>query len=597
MARRFEADYRVTEADDVLSRENDIHRDIDLRLDDVEKGVEAFRSGQRDDIEAILNNLEETYSGLAAEMRRLLDQAEGGLSADIIVESAARRFLTDARRAAILADALAAAQDAAAGRVSKAGDTMTGNLAIKKSDASFDLTQSGGSYDTFAWRVMNWNVDGRLYFQDYRNGQYQNNAVSFGRDGSINSAAFSGDLKTYVDKGVRTDVAQAFNAAQRQKAKVNLGVGGVLNPINAAYNMPVDGINKAWYVTGDAYQVTLPIETTFGNGDYIDFINVQGGTVTIARNGSSSANFAGGSASGLGGGYATTIKVGPAQSVRIIYDGANWTIGFRAITPERALSVDPQTFTDAQKQQLLANADIAIPVGQCRLNYVSSTQIRLDWCDGNKIFINGNYRTIPSGGITMSNAGLSANVMYYVYVYYFNGAITMFASTVAPVVDPTYGHKVGGGPANTLVGAIVTGGSGEFVDSSQYRQVASYFNRRRKNVEVQVAAGGSSGNTLFSNLGNEAYVFSWGDDAVEFQAVGSIANQGTQITTSLQCYIDGAAASQDATQHNGNSGTLVSLTPCASRILGVGLHRLSIYGKVSGSTSSYYVGMYGSVVL
>lgn len=120
--RRFEEQYRLNEGDDVLNRENAIHQDVDLRLDAVEQDAEAFRAGNRADIEAILKSLEQTFGSLAAEMRGLLDQTVGGLSADIVVETSARYFLTDARRSAILSDLR--------GGVDASGDTMAKLLAL-----------------------------------------------------------------------------------------------------------------------------------------------------------------------------------------------------------------------------------------------------------------------------------------------------------------------------------------------------------------------------------------------------------------------------------------------------------------------------------
>lgn len=114
--RRFESEYRISERDDVLAKENAIHQDVDLRLDAVEQDAEAFRTGNRADIEAILKGLEHTFGTLAAEMRKLLDQTQGGLSAEIISEGADRVFLTAARRAAILADLR--------GGVTEDGDTL-----------------------------------------------------------------------------------------------------------------------------------------------------------------------------------------------------------------------------------------------------------------------------------------------------------------------------------------------------------------------------------------------------------------------------------------------------------------------------------------
>jgi hypothetical protein len=102
--REFESKYRISEGDDVLNKENSIHQSLDLRLDAVEQLGEAFAAGNRAAVDAILRGLNETFTTLAAQTQELLSQVEGGLTADVISETASRYFLTDDRRASILTD-------------------------------------------------------------------------------------------------------------------------------------------------------------------------------------------------------------------------------------------------------------------------------------------------------------------------------------------------------------------------------------------------------------------------------------------------------------------------------------------------------------
>ncbi|MBP0532956.1 hypothetical protein J8J19_22570, partial [Mycobacterium tuberculosis] len=52
--------------------------------------------------------------------------------------------------------------------------------------------------------------------------------------------------------------------------------------------------------------------------------------------------------------------------------------------------------------------------GQCRLSYVSGTQLKLSPYNGNNLIINGVPQQIPSAGVTLANTGLAASTKYYV---------------------------------------------------------------------------------------------------------------------------------------------------------------------------------------
>lgn len=94
-----------------------------------------------------------------------------------------------------------------AAAVSKLGDTMTGVLRIFVTDAALELMQNGGSFDKKKWRLMNYNVDGRLYFQDYSGDTYVNNPWHFGRDGGATSLQM-GDLNTRIEARALAYAAQ-----------------------------------------------------------------------------------------------------------------------------------------------------------------------------------------------------------------------------------------------------------------------------------------------------------------------------------------------------------------------------------------------------
>ncbi|MEY9435914.1 hypothetical protein [Bradyrhizobium elkanii] len=122
------------------------------------------------------------------------------------------------------------------------------------------------------------------------------------------------------------------------------------------------------------------------------------------------------------------------------------------------------------------------PVGQCKLIYSGTTTLKLVPCDGNRIKINGQLYQVPSAGVTITNAGLGASTLYYVYAMVTGGAVALTISTTGHIKSATAGSvgvevmNVAGGEQYTLVGMIWTGVDKLFYDSPYMRWVRSWFN-------------------------------------------------------------------------------------------------------------------------
>ncbi|MEB2654919.1 hypothetical protein SOP89_26500, partial [Pseudomonas siliginis] len=110
--------------------------------------------------------------------------------------------------------------------------------------------------------------------------------------------------------------------------------------------------------------------------------------------------------------------------------------------------------------------------GQCRLSYVSGTQLKLSPYNGNNLIINGVPQQIPSAGVTLANTGLAASTKYYVYAYMNAGTMTLEAVTTAHATGTNGVEQKSGDATRTLVGMILTDGStpGQFVDTPANRQ-------------------------------------------------------------------------------------------------------------------------------
>lgn len=129
--------------------------------------------------------------------------------------------------------------------------------------------------------------------------------------------------------------------------------------------------------------------------------------------------------------------------------------------------------------------------GECQLQYVSATQIKLARKNGRKLTIAGSHEEIPSAGVTAANTSvlidgstgsLAASSCYYVSAYMNSGTMTLAFWLAPPAnrsTDSTYGHEIiTGQPNHSLVGIIGTNASSQFVDNIAARQLRSWYNRK-----------------------------------------------------------------------------------------------------------------------
>jgi len=189
--------------------------------------------------------------------------------------------------------------------------------------------------------------------------------------------------------------------------------------------------------------VTLPqagAASAFQAGWFVTFRNIGAGVVTITP-----------TTSTIGGN--ATLVLTKGQSACVTSDGTNYQVSAR--TP-------------------------LVTQAQCRLDYVSTTQIQLNRYNGQYLFINGQNEVIPATGPTLANTGLTAATLYYIYAYMSSGTMTLEASATAPTSDATFGIKIKTGDATrSLVGMVYmdAGTPGTFADSATARWVISYYNR------------------------------------------------------------------------------------------------------------------------
>jgi len=226
---------------------------------------------------------------------------------------------------------------------------------------------------------------------------------------------------------------------------------------------------------------------------------------------------------------------------------------------------------------------------QCRLNFVSTSEIRLDRHDGALISIDGEPRVIPETGPSLAPDDLTPGTTYYVYAYWTGTEIALEAATTAPAIAAS-GQKIKtGDETRALVGMVNPDTGPNFADTVTNRRVLSYYNRRPKNVLSGFTANRTTTSTTFAEINSENRVtfLSWGDADERFALNGwqshSVASNsvlsalcldtiGAQLATSLAVTAGSAALSYEP------SGTAIT----------AGLHTLLYGGRVNSAGTGTY---------
>lgn len=231
-------------------------------------------------------------------------------------------------------------------------------------------------------------------------------------------------------------------------------------------------------------------------------------------------------------------------------------------------------------QVLAANA-------QCRLEYVSSTVVRLSPWNGNKILVNRAVRTIPDTGVILAPNGLAINTLHYVYVYWNGTALALEASTTGHMLDSLTGMRVKQNDVSrTLVGMVYLRTTNTFEWSEGVRLVASWFNRKRVTSQLSGGAFGNSSNAATKVTGLEQFVLSWSDVPIVASIQGAgVAQVGANVNT--YCGIDGPApekiiaatrfVSASANQYGNLSGQ-------GARYVTEGYHTITFYTAAGNSS-------------
>lgn len=207
--RNFEKKYRLREGDDVLTRLNGILQDLDLRADAIELIAEAFKTGNRLDVDALLANINADFAEKSADFQAVLDEVAAGFTPDRILETVQKRFTSDAEMAskatpADIADAIAPLAPLDSPQFTNtpraptaAPGTNTTQIATTAFVIAAVQALLGGAPDAL-------------------------NTLKELADALASDGSFAGTVTTSLANRVRLDAAGNYNTGQMQQARANI---------------------------------------------------------------------------------------------------------------------------------------------------------------------------------------------------------------------------------------------------------------------------------------------------------------------------------------------------------------------------------------
>lgn len=140
--------------------------------------------------------------------------------------------------------------------------------------------------------------------------------------------------------------------------------------------------------------------------------------------------------------------------------------------------------------------------GQCRLEYATSTSVKLERCNGKSLILwDGSSKweqiEIPSTGITytITSAYFDADTLHYLYAYSNNGVAALAANSLAPTIDSETGYAV----LPTMDKYVCVGMMylNALKELDNEHMVSSYFNRRPRTQRAELSSNATTTSTSY----------------------------------------------------------------------------------------------------
>lgn len=373
-------------------------------------------------------------------------------------------------------------------------------------------------------------------------------------------------------------------------------------------------ITAAWLNAIDAFYVTLFQESTTAADARAALGSTTVGDAVFVAVSAAAARAALGSTVTGDALFVTASAAAARSTLSAAQSGANTDITSLSAPALGAATATTQAVTDSSTKvatTATVHAADVIRHGQCQLQYVSGTSIKLMPYDGQYIQIAGVLYPIPATGIASGNPTgannwvngvasqtLAVSTVYYVSVFNNSGTLALGFWTTATghSADATAGNVgveiITAHADNTMIGMIVTSAASQFLNSATARGVRSWFNDTGISVFGNLTVNRACGSVAWVEIHSEARVgfLAWPTDTSHILATAMMEDGADGTTMYLGVGIDSTSAVTGGaclvTLQNG----IWDCATAGGAITGFteGLHYATMLGGISGGSAPVY---------
>lgn len=239
--------------------------------------------------------------------------------------------------------------------------------------------------------------------------------------------------------------------------------------------------------------------------------------------------------------------------------------------------------------------------GQCRLVVDSPSQISLNRYNGAYVplKIDGVWkaRLIPATPPALSNVGLTAGDLRYIYGFDNGGSFELESSATGHSTDSDFGIEVKtGDPTRTLFGMLRAGAGspGTFIDSDAQRFLLNWFNRRNLDLVGTFSADRATNSTSFTEIDTEIRMemLAWADEAIHAGGQGTLlqTTNGQAAGSALGIDSTSVVSAGVGTTFTGFANTWQPFGLYLTKMLTEGYHFVTLLGAVSAGAATWASG-------
>lgn len=245
------------------------------------------------------------------------------------------------------------------------------------------------------------------------------------------------------------------------------------------------------------------------------------------------------------------------------------------------------TNPDAAGAGWLSTQAALLPMTGAQLQFTNATTLTLAPRGSGYLWVNGLNYPVPAG-LTVSNGGLAASTLYYLYAKVTAGALAIDTPSTTGYTLGSNGIPVKSGDATrTLVGMVQTNGSSQFVSQNGSLWVRTYFQRRlvgtRTNFSANQTSSSSTLAEIDASIRNSFLV--WSQENVQFSMSGSTTTTANAAVSTMS--FDGGSPELESCSANGSSSLAFSGIKTG---LSEGLHYATLFGAINTSGTATWRG-------